>query len=133
MILGIGTDLIRMDRLEKLSADPNRLCRLFTPAELDYARKRRDFLETLAGMFAAKEAMGKALGCGVIGIGFLDFEVCHTPEGGPVARLHGRALERMQVLDGKMMHLSIAHDGGFAQAVAILEGEEQGRIVTEEG
>lgn len=122
MILGIGTDLVQVSRMERIVEKEASLQRLFTPLELDYARGRRDFTETCAGLFAAKEALGKALGCGLGGLGFHDVEILHQEGGAPEVLLHGAALEKMKAMGGKRMHLSIAHDGDFAQAVALMEG-----------
>ena len=77
--------------------------------------------QTAAGYFAAKEAVSKALGTGFRGFGLTDISVEPDELGRPVARLSGGALKRMEALGGRRMHLSIAHEKGFATAVAILE------------
>ena len=119
MCKGIGLDLCEIGRMEKLLQDGRFLERYFTPGEIAYIRSRgKSAAATLAGLFAAREALGKALGGG------LDFEmkeaeVCHTEAGAPYFRLSGRLKER--VGDSRLF-LSVSHDGGMAAAVCLLEG-----------
>ena len=119
MCKGIGLDLCEIGRMEKLLQDGRFLERYFTPGEIAYIRSRgKSAAATLAGLFAAREALGKALGGG------LDFEmkeaeVCHTEAGAPYFRLTGRLKER--VGDSRLF-LSVSHDGGMAAAVCLLEG-----------
>ena len=119
MCKGIGLDLCEITRMEKLLQDGRFLDRYFTPAEIAYVRSRgKSAAATLAGLFAAREALGKALGGG------LDFEmkeaeVCHTEAGTPYFCLTGRLKER--VGDSRLF-LSVSHDGGVAAAVCLLEG-----------
>lgn len=119
MCKGIGLDLCEIGRMEKLLQDGRFLERYFTPGEIAYIRSRgKSAAATLAGLFAAREALGKALGGG------LDFEmkeaeVCHSEAGAPYFRLSGRLKER--VGDSRLF-LSVSHDGGMAAAVCLLEG-----------
>ena len=119
MVRGVGLDLCEIGRMEKLLQDGRFLERYFTPGEIAYIRSRgKSAAATLAGLFAAREALGKALGGG------LDFEmkeaeVCHTEAGAPYFRLSGRLKER--VGDSRLF-LSVSHDGGMAAAVCLLEG-----------
>ena len=78
--------------------------------------------QTAAGIFAAKEAVVKALGTGFRGFGPAAIEVRVDALGKPLCALSGKALERMQALGGETIHLSITHTGDMAAAVAILEG-----------
>jgi holo-[acyl-carrier protein] synthase len=98
--------------------------RCFTAAERAYAadRKRRD--EHLAGRFAAKEAVLKALGTGwVNGIAWTDVEVVLLPTGQPTVALRGRAAEVATSLGASRWFLSISHTQSHAMASAIAQSE----------
>ena len=120
MILGVGTDLCQIERIALAMENPRFLERLYTPAE----RKRLENLcaermhERAAGMFAAKEAVAKALGTGFTGFGFSDVEILSDEKGKPVVQLHGKAAE---LAGNSGIHLSISHDGGMALAFAVIE------------
>jgi len=80
----------------------------------------------LAGLFAAKEAVLKALGTGwAEGLGLRQVVVEHAPSGAPRVILTGAARRRAEALGADRVHLSITHDRGLAAAVAILEGEAE--------
>ena len=120
MCNGLGLDLCEIARMEKQLQNDRFLTRFFTPGEIEYVRSRgAGAAATLAGLFAAREALGKAL------VGGIDFElkeaeVCHTESGTPCFRLSGRLKERV---GNARLLLSISHDGGMAAAVCLLEGE----------
>ena len=120
MCKGFGMDLCEIARMEKQLRDDRFLARFFTPGEIEYVRSRgAGAAATLAGLFAAREALGKALGGG-IDFELKEAEVCHTESGAPYFRLSGRLKERV----GKgRLFLSISHDGGMAAAVCLLEGD----------
>ena len=125
MIIGIGTDLVEIRKMEKLLAEYNGerfMNRLLTPAEKELAAKRKKRLgEFLAGRFAAKEAVAKALGCGIGGrAGFRDIEVLPDEQGKPTCRLSEPALKRLG-LPPFRIHLSITHSETAAAAFAIVE------------
>src|SRR5205814_5767142 len=86
-----------------------------TPAEQRYVRDRP---ETLAGRWAAKEAVSKVLGLGVRGIGWREIEVERLPTGQPAVRLHGRAEARARQLGMERIALSISHEADYAVAIA---------------
>ena len=72
------------------------------------------------GIFAAKEAVAKALGTGFVGFGFADVEILSDKKGKPVVRLHGDAAALVRDAN---VHLSISHDGGMAMAFAVIESK----------
>lgn len=79
-------------------------------------------IEHLGGLFAAKEAVMKALGTGwAEGLGFRQIQVVRNAAGAPTVELHGRAAERSAALGVGSIHLSITHERSFAAAVAVLE------------
>ncbi len=126
MILGVGVDIVDVTRISSLrTKHGNRfLARIFTRDEAAYCESRQNPSRHLAARFAAKEAAMKALGTGFAkGIRFKDIEVCKT-QGRPGIILHEKALELSEELGVSRMHLSISHDGLYATALVILEGEK---------
>ena len=113
----LGIDIVRVQRIadalqrfgERFSA------RVLTPAEAAYVRNRP---ETMAGRWAAKEAVSKVLGLGVRGIGWRDIEIERLPTGQPAVRLHGRAARRATQLGMARIAVSISHEAEFAVATA---------------
>lgn len=124
----LGIDIIRVDRiaatLERFGA--RFADRVLTPGEQRYVRGRP---ETMAGRWAAKEAVSKVLGLGVRGIGWRDIEVERLPTGQPAVRLHGRAAERADQLGMGRIALSISHEADYAVAIAFGIRTAGGRYV----
>jgi holo-[acyl-carrier protein] synthase len=113
----VGIDIIRVQRIrETLARFGARFSRrVLTEREQRYVRDRP---ETLAGRWAAKEAVSKVLGLGVRGIGWRDIEVERLPTGQPAVRLHGRAAARAEQLGMGRIALSISHESDYAVAIA---------------
>ena len=121
MIKGVGLDLCEISRMEEKLTDERFLNRFFTTDEVSYIHsKGKCAAQTLAGIFAAKEAFAKALGTG-IAFDLKDVCVCHDEAGQPGYTLSGRA---EQLGKGALYHLSVSHDGGMAAAVCIREEQE---------
>ncbi|MGQ7280562.1 holo-ACP synthase [Brevibacillus thermoruber] len=126
MIVGIGTDIVEIGRVQALiERRPEALDRLFTDAEkalLDGKAKARR-AEYLAGRFAAKEAAAKALGTGIGGqVGFHDVEVFSSDTGKPDMRISRGALERVGLNPERVrVHLSISHSRDYAVAQVVVE------------
>ena len=111
-IRGIGLDLCVIDRMREHLED-RFLDRYFTPREAAYILSRgKHAAQSMAGIWAAKEAVLKALGTG-IAFALREVEIDHTEAGQPFVRLHGKAAEQ-----GGDFLLSITHEGGMAAAVA---------------
>ena len=113
----LGIDIIKVARIRDTIArfGPRFSKRVLTPAEQRYVRDRP---ETMAGRWAAKEAVSKVLGLGVRGIGWRDIEVERLPTGQPAIRLHGRALARADQLGMGRIAVSISHESEYAVAIA---------------
>jgi len=113
----LGIDIIRIARIsDALKRFGERFAgRVLTPAEAAYVRNRP---ETLAGRWAAKEAVSKVLGLGIRGIGWRDIEIERLPTGQPAVRLHGRAARRAAQLGMGRIAISISHESEFAVAAA---------------
>ena len=124
----LGIDIIRIARIaETLEKFGDRFSkRVLTPAEAVYVRNRP---QTLAGRWAAKEAVSKVLGLGVRGIGWRDIEVERLPTGAPAIRLHGRAARRAEQLEMGRIAVSISHEADYAVAVAYGVRTAGGRFI----
>jgi holo-[acyl-carrier protein] synthase len=116
-ITELGIDIIKVDRIRRsLERFGSRFSdRVLTPAERRYVRDRP---ETMAGRWAAKEAVSKVLGLGVRGIGWRDIEVERLPTGQPAIRLHGRARARAEQLGMGRIAVTISHEADYAVAMA---------------
>jgi holo-[acyl-carrier protein] synthase len=116
-VLGVGLDLLRIDRLERaLERRPALAARLFTAGERSYAASQARPAQHLAARFCAKEAVTKALKLDVLRP--LEIEVLSAPGGAPVLHLHGAAAERAATA-GVTVDVSLTHDGDLAGAVAV--------------
>jgi holo-[acyl-carrier protein] synthase len=127
VILGLGIDVVDVARIARLHRERGEafLARVFTPAEIEAALRRKDADFALASRFAAKEAAMKALGTGwALGVGFRDVEVAGEFGVRPRLHFHGGALERARTLGVTTAHVSLTHDGSVAVAAVILEGRE---------
>jgi holo-[acyl-carrier protein] synthase len=113
----LGIDIIRIDRIRAaLARFGERFSnRVLTPAERAYVRGRP---ETMAGRWAAKEAVSKVLGLGVRGIGWREIEIERLPTGQPSVRLHDRAAQRAEQLGMGRIAVSISHEAEYAVAIA---------------
>lgn len=125
MIIGLGVDITKIDRIEAVLERRGRafLERIFTPQEIAYCESHRHQVERFAGRFAAKEAAMKALGTGWSrGVRWIDIEVVRERSGKPTLRLAGAACEIASGLGVKNIALTITHDGNTALALVIFEG-----------
>src|SRR5512141_1929636 len=124
MIAGIGVDIVDIARIQSL-LDRYRerfLGRVYTEEETAYAMRGANAAERLAGRFAVKEAVLKALGTGKTqGILWRDVETVRGRFGKPEVHLHGQAVKWAKMRGGDAVHVSITHDGGKAMAIVILE------------
>jgi holo-[acyl-carrier protein] synthase len=113
----LGIDIIKVERiraaLERFGPRFSR--RVLTDGERRYVRDRP---ETMAGRWAAKEAVSKVLGLGVRGIGWREIEIERLPTGQPAVHLHGRAAARAEQLEMGRIAISITHESDYAVAIA---------------
>jgi holo-[acyl-carrier protein] synthase len=116
MIVGIGTDIVDIRRVEKLiekMGAENFANKILSEAELVLAAQRGNSAAHLAKRFAAKEAIAKALGVGIGKLGFKDIEISTDAKGAPRAEVKGQ--QNLKV------HLSLADEAPYAVAYAIVE------------
>ena len=127
-IIGIGTDMISIDRIEKSVSKPSGTFkkRIFTPHEIAYCEGRKAVaMGSFAKRFAAKEACAKALGTGFAdGVSWQDIEIHNDDKGAPYLVLSGGALERLNSLlpagTSADIHLSLCDDAPWAQATVLI-------------
>jgi holo-[acyl-carrier protein] synthase len=120
VIVGIGVDIVDLARFERaLSRTPRLAARLFTDAERVAGEKPLP-LRSLAGRFAAKEALIKALG-GSTGIGWHDMRVIRNDDRNPSFALEPRVQQLLEERGIRSIHLSMAHDAGVAIAYVVTE------------
>lgn len=116
MIIGTGIDIVKIPRFEK--ATPRFMERVFTVHERAYLASKG--IQSVAGIFAAKEAVVKALGTGFAGFSPCDIEILHTKQGKPYVKLHRQRRGSMQLVKVNI-HVSISHTKTDAIAFAIIE------------
>ena len=123
MIRGIGVDIIEVDRIRRATVrwGEGFLSRIFTPGERRHAGRSRVSAERLAGRFAAKEAVMKALGLGWGRMGWHEIEIEGDPSGRPIVRLTGRAARAAADLGVQAWFVSISHTRDLAVAHAVAE------------
>ena len=116
----VGVDIIETARIKRVldKFGDRFLRRIYTDWERAYCR--RNVLH-LAGRWAAKEAVSKALGLGVRGVGWREIEILRTPLGQPIVKLHGNAELRRMALGLGAMTVSISHIRDLAVAAAVGE------------
>ncbi len=113
-----GIDLVEIDRFSQLDPAIRKrfYTRVFTAEELDYIGES---FNKAAGIFAAKEAVVKALGCGIGPISWQDIAISHTPDKQPIVILLSRAQEKAKALRIKQWSISITHTKKTAAAIAV--------------
>ena len=127
MILGIGSDLVDVRRIESVIVRHGErfLARIFTATERSRADRRTDRFETYAKRFAAKEACAKAHGTGLrAGVFWLDMGVVNLPSGRPTMKLTGGARNRLAAITPAgceaQIDVTITDEGPIAQALVII-------------
>ena len=125
-ILGIGTDIVNIKRMEKSLKNNNKklINKIFSKKEIKYCKKKPNKYSYYAKRFAAKEAFSKALGTGIRkGIAFKDIEVFNDTLGKPFIKLKGKSLIFLykKIKTKKYeIYLSLSDDDPWAQATVII-------------
>lgn len=121
MNLRTGVDLIEIARIEEVVSRHGKhyLERIYTPAEMELCGKRA---ESLAGRFAAKEAVAKALGCGIGDVDWKEIEILGDEQNAPVLYLSGKAAKKAEELGLDSWSVSISHDQSQVVAFAVAIG-----------
>ncbi len=123
MIIGIGTDIIAVNRIQKaFERNPGFWDKVFTTDEITYCQSKAHPYQSLAARFAAKEAVMKACKTGWNEkMTWQNIEVICGQNGEPMIRLHGQSAEFMAKLGLTKIHLSLSHDASVALAFVVLE------------
>ncbi|MEG1560571.1 MAG: holo-ACP synthase [Clostridia bacterium] len=121
MIVGIGTDIIEIARIESACKRPSFIQRVFSEHEIEYYNLKNYAIETLASAFSAKEAASKALGTGFSGFSMHNIEVIRDKFGKPSLAFNGGARERFLSIGGGTAYLSLSHCRGYAVAFVVIE------------
>ena len=121
MNLRTGVDLIEISRIEEVVSRHGKhyLERIYTPAELELCGKRA---ESLAGRFAAKEAVAKALGCGIGEVEWKEIEILGDKQNAPVLQLHDKAAQKADELGLASWSVSLSHSQNHAIAFVVAIG-----------
>lgn len=121
MKLATGVDLIEIARIETVLSRQGKawLERIFTAAELDYCGKRA---ESLAGRWAAKEAVAKALGSGIGDVSWKEIEILGDEQNAPVLKLYGEAESKAKELGLTNWSVSISHSQSHSVALVVAIG-----------
>jgi holo-[acyl-carrier protein] synthase len=138
MILGIGIDIVEIEKFESLlKKSGERLLNKFAhPIEKKLSPKVQNqrYYEYWAARFAVREAFAKAIGTG-LGSGFESTEigVAKNPKGKPFLKIEKKLLERLNKQGMQSFHVSIAHSFDFALAMVVIEGSDRRKKVKQEG
>ncbi len=119
MIYGIGTDIIEISRFENTTE--SFLNKVYTKKEQVLLKNKA---ESLAGNFAAKEAVAKALVTGFRGFGAKDIEILRSDLGAPTVTLYNNALSLFNEKNCKKIYITISHNKTTACAFAVIEGDD---------
>ena len=123
MIFGVGIDSIEVKRIKKQIDCSNKFKeKVFTAKEIEYCESKKNYAESYAARFAAKEAFLKAIGTGWSdGLQFKDIEILNDEKGRPKVYLHGKA--KQIILDNELnnIQVSLSHLKEIASAIIILE------------
>lgn len=115
----IGIDLVEVDRIKKSLKNPEFINRVLTKAEIEYINELSDKEVHVAGFFAVKEAVMKALeDCKKIG--FCEIEVCHNSFGKPYVNLYGQAKMVFEETKCKNIEISISNTKTYATAICLI-------------
>jgi holo-[acyl-carrier protein] synthase len=128
--IAVGIDIIEVERVRKVFERHGErfLKRVYTPSEIQQCRGKAT---RLAGRFAAKEAISKALGTGLHGVAWREMEVVQLRSGRPTVRLHGNARRRAEQLGLSAFDVSIADLAQFSIAIAVAVQTDPGTITGE--
>ena len=124
MILGVGTDIIEIDRIKNaIDNTPGFLEKVFTKREVEELSKNTLRVESVAGNFAVKEAVSKAVGTGIRGFSFRDIEVFRDELGKPIVRVSSKIEEVIKSKD-YLFNVSISHNKTMTIAFVVLEDRQ---------
>ena len=119
--VGIGNDIVEIERISKAIEKSGFKKRVFTVKEIEQIEEKGNKVESYAGRFSAKEAISKALGTGVRGFNLVDIEILNNSLGKPEVTLKGNLENKNEKF---IVDISISHCKDYATAVAIIMERE---------
>lgn len=122
--MSIGVDILKISRLEKLASKAEFLNKLFSQKEIEYFKSRSYNINTVAGAFCAKEALAKAIGCGLSRLPLTEISVVRDELGKPFFEFSEKAKEILKTYSDKNFALTISHDNDMATAVVFADFDE---------
>ena len=121
MIVGIGNDIIEIERIEKAISKEGFKNKVYTQRELENIEKRGNRAETYAGIFSAKEAISKAIGTGVREFSLTDLEILNDDLGKPYVVVSEKLDKILKTKkEDYQIEISISHSKKYATAMAII-------------
>ena len=121
MIIGIGNDIIEIERIEKAISKEDFKNKIYTQRELKNIEKRGNRTETYAGIFSAKEAISKAIGTGVREFSLTDLEILNDDLGKPYVVVSEKLDKILKTKkEDYQIEISISHSKEYATAMAII-------------
>ena len=116
-----GVDIVNVARIDKILLDNRQQFynKIFTPEEISYIEKKGHKATTVSGLFAAKEAVSKALGTGIGVLGWKDVEILHEPKGRPYINFTERGQKIMEEIGIGELQISISHEREYAIAFVV--------------
>ena len=118
----IGCDITKIERFEKYTNDEKFLNKYFSKNEQEYILKKQNKAQTLAGLYACKEAVLKAFQIGIgNGIALVDVEISHNEFSAPVVVLNEKLKALLEKIKKQIVSISISHDDDYAFAVCMVE------------
>ena len=121
MIVGIGNDIIEIERVEKAISKEGFIAKVYTQREIENIVKRGNRTETYAGIFSAKEAVSKAIGTGVREFALIDLEILNDDLGKPYVIVSDKLKKIIQrKKENYQIEIAISHSKKYATAMAII-------------
>lgn len=119
----VGIDVVKIERIKHLQRHKNFFEKVFTSKERAYIEQNGAKAVTVAGLFAAKEAVAKALGRGLGPVSFQEIEIVHDPSGKPGVQVTGAGAALLQEKEFSELQISISHESEYAVAIALALGK----------
>ena len=121
MIVGIGNDIIEIERIEKAISKEGFKDKIYTQRELENIKKRGNRAETYAGVFSAKEAISKAIGTGVREFSLTNLEILNDDLGKPYVVVSEKLDKILKTKkEDYQIEISISHSKKYATAIAVI-------------
>ena len=116
-----GIDIVKIDRLEKYQDNERFLKKFFSKEEIEYICSKQNKLQSLAGLYATKEALLKALGIGIgAGINLCEISILHDSLGKPFVEITSQIQYYLSQKNCNQISISISHDGEYAIAICVI-------------